>query len=526
MPYYLVHAGNALQKIDSAGNVTTVALPDGVTIDGSRPARFTLLNKTLLVGNAPSRTLLFDGGLSAHLAGLTPPGAKPTVAAGTGTLVGDYFCAYSFAIKDAAGNIIVESDLSPISSVLTLATQGLALSAIELSDDASVTTRRIYRSASGGDSLYWAADIDDNITTTYTSTELDAALGTESIANIGLGAVPGATSADRLKLAVTWKDRVWGVSDLNPDDLRFSGSRMPYAWDADNYIPIPPVGEDTVGVNGFLGRRDELGVLKLNRLCKVIGSTPDDFQLIVVQEGVGSFAPDSCIVIRDVGYFLAHDGVYSWGPEGVQSISDALVRPWFTTDVFFNRAAFASAVGRYNWRTHSYELHLPSSGQTSLNLWVQYDIDRKRWFGPHKTFAFIPASGGQVADDTGLLIPAVGSTAGHLWLQDNSEIMDGNYEIEFDVVTQPYSENAADLHKLFHELSLIYKNQGSGFFRVWPVIDADNQTSFLVPQDRGRTRARRLGNGRLLVLEITHDTLYEDCELYGLEIPFTVTGRR
>jgi len=338
--------------------------------------------------------------------------------------------------------------------------------------------------------------------------------------------VPGATSVDRLKLSVTWKDRVWGVSDINPDDLRFSGSRMPYAWDATNMIPIPPVGEDTVGVNGFLGRRDELGVLKLNRLCKVVGNTQDDFQLIVVVEGIGTFASDSCVVIRDVGYFLSHDGVYTWGPEGVQSISDAQVRPWFTTDLYFNRAAFASAVGRYNWRTHSYELHLPSFGQTDLTLWVQYDIDRKRWFGPHKTVAFTPASGGQISDNDGLLIPAVGSKGGQLWLQDNSEIMDGDYEIQFSVVTQPYSENAADRHKLFHELSVINKNQGSGYMVIQAFVDNESQTSFLTPQDRSRTRCRRIGNGRLLTLSFFHDTMYEDCEIHGFEIPFTITGRR
>lgn len=526
MPYYLVHAGNALQKIDSDGNVTNVALPDGVTIDATRPARFTLLNKTLLVSNAPSRTLLFDGGLTAHLAGLIPPVAAPAVAVGVGTLIGDYFCAYSFAIKDADGNIIVESDLSPVSAVQTLATEGLALSGIGVSDDAQVTTRRIYRSASGGDALYWAQDIDDNTTTVALSTEVDSALGTETIANIGLGAVPGSTSADRLKLSVTWKDRVWGVSDTNPDDLRFSGARLPYAWDPDNYIPIPPVGEDLVGVNGFLARRDELGVLKLNRLCKVVGSTPDEFVLIVVQEGTGTIASGSCIVIRDIGYFLAHDGVYAWGPEGLTNISDAQVRPWFVTDLFFNRQLFSTAVARYNWRTHSYELHLPSIGQTNLDLWVQYDIARKQWFGPHKTIAFVPASGGQISDDNGLLIPAVGSLAGHLWLQDNGEIMDGNYEIALDVMTQPYTEGAADVHKLFHELSVINKSQGSGFIEIQSILDLSVQASFLVPQDRNRSRCRRIGPGRLLTLRFKHDTLYEDCEVYALEVPFTILGRR
>lgn len=526
MPYYLVHAGNALQKIDTAGAVTAITLPPGVTVSGDLRARFALLNQTILIGNAPSRTLLFDGGSETHLAALVPPAVAATVTTGSGALTGDYFMAYTFAVKDASGNIISESDLSPISAIQTLAAQGLAISVIALSTDTTVTSRRIYRSASGGDALYWAADIDDNITTIYLSAEADASLGTEAVTNLGLGAAPGATDADRLKLVVTWKDRVWGISDIEPDNLRFSGSRMPYAWDALNMIAIPPKGEDLVGVNGFLPRRDELGILKLGRLCKMVGSTPDDFQLIVVQEGVGCYAPDSCVVIRDVGYFLSHDGVYAWGPEGLSSITDALVRPWFTTDLWFNRAAFSLAVGRYNWRTHSYELHLPSLGQTNLNLWVQYDIDRKRWFGPHLTYAFMPTSGGQIANDDGLPVVTVGSASGQLWTQDNDGHMDGDYEIPFQVITQPYTETLPDTHKLFHECSVINRNQGGGYVRAQFYVDNDMQAFILCPMHRDRTRLRRIGNGRLLIVEFLHDTMYEDCEIHGFEVPFTITGRR
>lgn len=526
MPYYLIHAGSVLQKMATDGTLEAVALPEGVTLSNVLRARFALLNKTLLVGNAPSRTLLFDGGLSAHLASLAAPTSAPTVGAGSGTLIGDYFAAYSFAIKDEKGNIIVESDLSPISTTVTLATQGLAISGIAPSLDSGVTTRRIYRCASGGDTLYWAYDIDDNYSATYTSTEEDAALGTESVTNLGLGACPGSTADDRLKLLVTWKDRVWGVSNTEPDNLRFSGSRMPYAWSGFNMIPIGQVGQDDIGVNGFLPRRDELGVLKLNMLAKVIGSTEDDFQLIVVVEGVGCYAPDSCVVIRDVGYFLSHDGVYSWGPEGVQSLSDANVRPWFSTDLYFNRSQFANAFARYNWRTHSYELHLASVGQEAIDTWVQYDIDRKRWFGPHRSVAMIPASGGQIEGEDGLPIPAVGDTAGYLWPQNNTEIMDGDYEIPFDVITQPYTEGLPDYHKLFHELSMLLKSQGTGFVEITIFIDNEEQTPILCPMETNRKRLRRAGNGRLLSLRFFNDALYQDCELHGIELPITVTGRR
>jgi hypothetical protein len=507
MPYYLIHAGTKLQKMATDGSLADLALPSGVTISDERPARFALLNKTILVANAPSRTLLFDGGLNAHLASLVAPTAAPTVSAGSGSLIGAYTAAYTFAIKDANGNVIAESDLSPLSTSITLATAGLALSNIQQSSAASVTTRRIYRTASGGDALYFAYDLEGNVATTYTSAEVDVALDTVAVSEAGLGAAPGATDVDRLKLVVAWKDRLWGVSDIEPDNLRFSGARKPYAWDPFNMIPVPPIGADLVGVNGFLPRRDELGVLKLDRLAKVIGSNPEDFELLGVEEGVGSYGPDTNIVIRDVGYFLSHDGVYTWGPEGVNSISDTEVRP-------------------YNWRTHSYELHLPSAGQTDIDQWVQYDIDRKRWFGPHESLAMVPTSGGQITDDYGLPVPAVGSEAGYLWTQNNLAVMDGEFEIVFDVETQPYTEAAADLDKLFKEMSLLTRDQDGGFVQITPTVDKDEQTMFLAPLGQTRTRLRRLGNGRLLSLRFYHDTFEEDCEIHGFEVPFHATGRR
>lgn len=525
MPYYILHAGTALQKMSSAGVVSTLVLPTGITLVSTRPARFAILNKLIFVANAPSKNLIIDGAYNARLATPTAPSTAPTTAAGTGGLTGLYIAAYTYAIK-SDGRIIAESDLSPIAAAVQLTGQGLAYSAIGVSTDPGVNCRRLYRSSSGGSSLYLAHDIDDNSTTTYTSAESDAALGTTDVAEQGLGSPPGATTADRLKLVVEWKDRLWGVSNLEPDNMRYSGSRMPWAWDPDNMLPVNPVGIDLIGVNGFLPRRDELGFGKIDVLWKIIGSSPDDFRMIKVVEGTGVLSPDSCLVIRDVGYFQSHDGVYEWGPEGVASITDDNVRPWFTTDDYFNRTMFPQSFARYNKRNHSYELHLAAAGSTTLDRWIQFDIRRKRWFGPHKTLACTPSCGGQFQDDDGLLFAVIGGTDGFVYEQNRDSFMDGDYEIEFDVLTQPYTENVPDLHKVFLELSLINKAHGEGWVEITPTIDNDTQTMFIAPIEKNRTRLRRLGAGRLLSLRFQNSGFEEACEIYGFEVPFNVLGRR
>jgi hypothetical protein len=384
----------------------------------------------------------------------------------------------------------------------------------------------VYRTASGGDALYFSHDIDDNVTTTYTTAEEDAALGSVSVVEAGLGPPPGTTTADRLKLLVAWKDRLWGVSDLEPDNLRYSGARMPYAWSGFQMLPVPQVGNDAVGVNGFLPRRDELGVGKLDVLWKVIGSSGDDFRMVKVIEGTGIIAPDSCVVIRDIGYFLGQDGVYTWGPEGVENITDDTVRPWFTTDLYFNRARFAMAYAWYNERVHSFMLHLAALGSSVEDRWVQYDIRRKRWFGPHKTGAFTPTCGGIINDANDLHLSVVGGSNGYFYLQHQAGFNDDTTPIDFDVITQPYVENAPDAHKLFKEASVINKAQAAGNLTVTATIDAVTQAAMTAPLTTNRTRLRRLGAGRLLTMRFQHSTAAQGCEIYGFEVPFHILGRR
>ena len=527
MPFYLIHAGNKIQKMSVAGVAADINLPTGVTISTTNKARFAILNGVIFVANAPSVNLVITNGLYCNLASLTAPAAAPTFTQPTaGVLTGAYVGAYTFAIK-VSGIVVAESPLSASGTQITLASKKL-LFTVGTGAQTGTNCRRLYRSASGGGTLYHCHDIDDNSTLTYDSNELDAALGTEDVNNLGLGNPPGTTTADRMKLLVAWKDRLWGVSNLLPDDLRFTGDRLPYAWDPDNMIPAPPKGMDTIGINGFIPRRDELGVARRDLLYKVVGSSPDDFRLIKIVEGVGCIAPDSVVVVRDVAYWLGMAGVFEWGPEGVVSISDETVRPWFSTDSYFNRAKFAEAFGRYNARTHSYELHLSNLGSSTMDRWVQYDIRRKRWFGPHLTSEMTPTCGGQVDDANGNPLSVIGSSTGFFYKTDQAAFVDGaTTAIDFDVTTQPYVENSPDLIKLFRELSMINKSQAAGDLTISVTTDDVLQSGTIAcPLTVTRSRLRRLGIGRSLKLRLRQNTVSQGCELYGFEVPYHLLGRR
>lgn len=108
---------------------------------------------------------------------LQPAPAAPTPAVGAATgLTGTY--KYKVTLVDPDG----ESLPSAASSEVTVADQKIDLSAIA-TGDSSITARKIYRTAAGGNVFKLTATINDNTTTTYTDSTPDASLGAEPTPN-------------------------------------------------------------------------------------------------------------------------------------------------------------------------------------------------------------------------------------------------------------------------------------------------------------------------------------------------------
>jgi hypothetical protein len=537
MPFYIIHAGTALKKVDVYGNLTTLSLPAGVTVVNTKPARYALLDKILFICNAPTKNLVMEGSLAVRLAGLVAPTGKPTVAAGAaGVLNGKYYTAYTYAIK-VSGKVVAESPLSPVSDQsAALVNSKLSIANITVGAETGTNCRRIYRSSSGGGggaaTLFHCHDIDDNATTVYESNEADADLDPLPVSLQDLGTPP--TS---IKLVTEWRDRLWGVSTTEVDNLRYSGEKAPWAWKATNMFPIGPVGEDNDGITGFVRRRDELGVGRRRVLWKIVGSSSSDFRRIKVVEGIGIWAPDSVAVVRDTGLFLAEDGVYAWSPDGVLPVAEDQVRPWFTTDDYFNRSLFSKAFARYDPRWNVYELHLAAAGSSNIDRWVGYDIRRKVWYGPHKTDAFTPTSGGLMENASGLAVTMLASGAGTLYLLNQPGFSDAGTAIAFDVKARHHC-NTPDVQKYFGDASVHSKPLLVGVCTLRPRLGNVGPNNTIVPApandtsdidvhlNLGRERLRRLGTGGILDLEFLNSQDGQEVEIYGYEIPWHEFGRR
>lgn len=103
------------------------------------------------------------------------PSTAPTVVAGNAAGNLDTTAVYGYKVTFVTG--FGETDGSTAGTVTTTSTGSANLSAIAVSTNGNVIARRIYRTVGGGSNYLLLAEIDDNITTTYTDIIVDSSLG-------------------------------------------------------------------------------------------------------------------------------------------------------------------------------------------------------------------------------------------------------------------------------------------------------------------------------------------------------------
>lgn len=544
MAYNIVVGGGSVYSMTTAGVATALTLPTGVSVSSTRPSRMAVIGRNIVIVNGPNRSLFIDPIGVVRPMQLTPP-TSPVIVSGTGssTLSGTFKVKYTYITKDPlSGALLLESDFSPESATVTLTSQLLLFTGLGISPDAATTHRRMYRTTTGPGTVYYHwFDVDGNTITTGSDGMSDASLALIA-APTELGTAPGAIIGTYMTLIKEWKGRLWGVGDNAIDTLRYSGNGLLYGWPATYGLTIAPVGNDQYGITGLLPRRDELGVARRDYLWRVIhnGTNSDgtpNYDVRRVHEGKGVYGPDTVIIIDDVAYFLAEDGVYTWGPSGIECISDRKVRKWFATDTYFNRSLYPSCFANYNATYHTYELHLAAAGSSSIDRWVSYDIAGKKWLGPHKTDAFTPSASGVIVNASAQHVPVIAGTNGFVYLENQSTFGDAGSAINMSALSKLHDGNTPDIMKLFKEMSFQNKRQSSkGNWQVAASLIQDRDDlsdttptvakTYTMEMQKNRQLTSNVGNGRMLQLEFTEDTLDLGCEIYGYEVEFHELGRR
>jgi hypothetical protein len=330
------------------------------------------------------------------------------------------------------------------------------------------------------------------------------------------------------ELITVWKNRLFLRGNRLVDRVFYGEDGSFYQFPITNFFDVPPVNADERGLTAFAARRDELGLLKRDVCWKLVGSSPDNWQIIKFAENIGCVSQDTVVVIRDVAYWLGEDGVYTWGPEGVVCISRERLHPYFTTSETFNRAEFQNAWASWNPLLDTYDLFLPAAGGTAVNRWLSFSTTRKTFTGPHKTDAFSPSYASWIEDANDLLVPIICSTAGFIYNQNQNTASDDGTAIDFDVDLAHLHMDAPDDLKFFGELAARARIETGGTLTITPTVGdlgATAGASIAFDLTKGRLRGRILGTGRFCRLNLRNAELNRKLRFYGLEIPFHVIGR-
>lgn len=464
--YGLIQANGVLHRVMPDGTYGALPLPAGVTVSELVPVRSVVFNRRLILTNGVSRNVQVDVNQIARLLQPRAPNTALTAAAGAaGNLTGTYTWKYTFAIMD--GNVVIaESEFSPVSNELALTADQASLSGIMQSVDPGVNARRIYRTASDGGSDYFLVTTLMNSTaTTYTDNTTDEATSSFP-SEPSLGVAFGTTEQSRLTLLATWKDRLWATPDQHRDRVYFSGNRVQYGWNADYYFVAGAEGTDSFGVTALVARRNELFIGKKRSLHKITGDKLSNFGIVDIPGGIGVWAPESAILIRDAVYFLAEDGVYRWDGT-LTNLSKLSVHPWFTEDGDFNLARLDEAVAHWNQKLDTYELYLPVDGSNDLDRWITFDLRAQEWLGPHRTSAYTPKCVGVLDGTDGRQRPAVGATNGEVYLKNSDDWTDGaSSAIEMIATTNPMHGGDVEREKVFLELETHHKALSAGTLTV------------------------------------------------------------
>lgn len=530
MSFAVIQAGSTLQLLDEAGNLTTLTLPTGIALRTDVPPRWITYGRYVVLVNTPSQPVTIDATGTVRLLCPQAPRLGPVLSGtGSSTLTGTYVSRYTFVTFDAIGNIISESDYSPISNSATITNQFLQAASLDLSPD-QISARRLYRSTTNGSTLFQWVTLDGNVITSVQDNLSDA--GLSLIASPILGTPPHLTHI------AEFRGRLFGVGSDDIDTLRYTQAGFQYAWPLDNSLPIPQVGVDALGVKALVQRREALGVGRSNQLVQITGTGGEnsdgtiDFDVVILSKNLGIESQESVAVFRDTAYFLWKDGVYEWSSSGIACISDGPqgtgVRSWFTTNNYFDQGAFSSAFGHVDVVRGKYRLFaLNPDGEVN---WVEYDIKDKTWWGPHKTGLFAPASVFTLTNSQNTEFPVIGSTVGNIY-RDQATRTDGpSTAIDFNVVGKRHDLGDSDQEKFFGQVSFWGKAQTSGTLDVLTRVGELNRTvekTHAYDMTLPREQLNRLGTGKYAQIELRNAVAGVDVELYGFEVEsVNIVGRR
>ncbi|NIV10171.1 MAG: hypothetical protein GWN62_02340 [Aliifodinibius sp.] len=177
-------------------------------------------------------------------------------------------------------------------------------------------------------------------------------------------------------------------------------------------------------------------VFKQNETYILDGESPDDFMIYPVSNKVGCPAPLT-LDTAEIGFELAENvqrNVAIWiSHSGPIMFDGAVISPLKGIDTYFdpnsddciNFDYITNARGWVDSTYREYNLLIPTGNETDPNVWLVYDLTRKRWYKKDTGTSNMPICGFPVFSEEGNQYIYGGLTTGYMMRLENGTDWDG-----------------------------------------------------------------------------------------------------
>jgi len=358
-----------------------------------------------------------------------------------------------------------------------------------------------------------------------------------------LGGTPPNFSLCRTHLA-----RLWTNDKTNKDRLHYSGTGDPEKWNgaADSgYLDIDPGDGDSEGITiihpPFKG---DLFVTKGRKTYRVVGNSPENFQIVPVSLGIGGVSQRSSVAIDlDEIVYCSQKGIHALSATDTYgdfsgAFLSTKIQPTFNS---FNLGRLKYIQGAYIPDLNSVCFAVSEGSDTANGDLYFYNFQVKEWFRWPSLSCQSIGTKINSAGETKLLL---GTNNGRILEAMNDEYSDfGTTGIAYRVKTGTiYVDGNPNSVKGFKRLTFLYKPIGDYEFTCQVRIDNHPVQSYSFAQESssdlmGTTftvgsselgvsgvlspySVQIDGYGRGITLEITQSGTSEQVEIYGVIIEY------
>lgn len=353
-------------------------------------------------------------------------------------------------------------------------------------------------------------------------------------------------TAPDFSVCTTHLNRIWTNDKTNKDRLHYSASGSHTDWNGasdSGALDIRPGDGDPEGITAIFAYKGQMFVGKKNKLYRVVGDSPENFQVLDVSTGLGVESQGSIAPVdNDDVFYVSSKGVHtvattsSYG-DFLSAFLSAKIQPTFNE---FSRGLLRECQAVYNPSINSVAFTFGSGSATDNNqLWL-YNVITKEWYR-WPDVSCTALINYEIGDRPHILI---GTSDGRIIRTQNGTYTDfGSRAIPYRIKTGTiYVDNNPLSVKMFKRFNLFFRPTGAYSFVAKIKIDGYseqelgfsqtgegdelNQTFILGSSILGFTdyfapQALPIdGMGRGITIEIEHTGTGEQVEIHGFSIEY------